>query len=156
LAGTPIAAGQAQIQPVGRLIDGALEVLRVYEGFQKQQPMAKALLPIGTKPLVAQRKNLGAEIGTMPVGQNEKPAVVGDQFEPVIIVLVVKIPADPPIAHRAFPCRGRKAQQRHPLILVAGHVPKRLTDLGQIAQVVMRRHQLAMKPLLVVLNGTHS
>jgi hypothetical protein len=118
--------------------------------------MAKALLPIAGQPAVAQRQDLGAQIPMMPVGQNQKTAIVGDQLEPVIIILMVKIPADPPIAHRAFPRGRRKTQQRHPLLVIGGHIPQGMTDLGQIPQVMMRRHQLAMKRFFAALNGTDS
>ena len=153
LAGAGIAAGKSQIQPVGRTIDGAVETW-VDEGLQKQQPMAKALLPIASQPAVAQGENLRAQIRTMPIGQNHKPAIVSDQFEPVIIILMVKIPTDPPIPHCAFPRGCRKTQQRHPLLVIGGHVPQSVTDLGQISQVMMRRHQLAMKRLFAAFNGT--
>jgi len=59
----------------------------VDEGLQEHQPMAKALLPIAGQPAVAQRQDLGAQITMMPVGQNQKTAIVGDQLEPVIIIL---------------------------------------------------------------------
>jgi hypothetical protein len=86
--------------------------------------MAEAFLPVVRQPLLAQGQNLGAEIGTMPVGQNKKPAVVGDQFESVVIILTVKIPADPPIAHRAFPRGGGNVQQPHPLFVIGDCVPQ--------------------------------
>jgi hypothetical protein len=92
----------------------------------------------------------------MPIGQDQKTAVVGDQFEPVVIILMVKIPADPPIAHRAFPRGCRKVLQRHPLLVISGHVPQGLTDLGEKTQVVMGCHQLAVNGLFVALNKTDS
>ena len=42
--------------------------------------MAKALLPIGTQPPLAQREDLGTQIRTMPVRQDQKTAVVGYQL----------------------------------------------------------------------------
>lgn len=156
LTGAPIAAGKPQIHPVSGPIDSARKALRVNEGLQEKQPMAKMFLPIQSQPSLAQRENLRAEIPMMPTGQDQKPAVVGNEFEPVIIVLMVKIPADPSIAHRAFPGGGRKAQQRHPLLVISGHVPHSLTDLWQIPQVVMFGHQAPIKRLFVPLNRTHS
>src|SRR3989442_7820231 len=69
---------------------------------------------------------------------------------------MVKVPADPLIAHRTFPGGGRKGQQRDPLIVISGHVPQGLTDLRQISQVVMLGHQLAVMPLFGALYHTHS
>ena len=75
----------------------------------------------------------------MPVGQNQKPAVVGQQVQAVI--LVAEIPADPPIPNRALPGCGGKAQQGNPLIVPGDDIPQGFANLGQRPQVMMRLHQ---------------
>ena len=92
--------------------------------------MAEVLLPIGAQPLLTQGQNLGAEVTVVPVGENQEPAVVGNQCQSVIVILMMKIPADPLIAHGTLPGSRRKGQQRDPLILIGGHVPQGLTNLG--------------------------
>ena len=52
----------------------------------------------------------------------------------------------------ALQCRGRKAQQRDPLLPPACHIPQRLADLRQIAQVVMLAHELLVAGLLAGTN----
>ena len=74
----------------------------------------------------------------MPVGQDQKAAVVGDQREPPI--LRAKIPANPAIPHAAFQRRARETELRHPLVTLRGDVPERLTNLRECAQIVVARH----------------
>ena len=88
----------------------------------------------------------------MPVGQDHRTAVVGYEFEPVIDILVVEVPADPAIAQGVFPRCCRKDERRRLLLVIGGHVPQVFTDLGRKTQVVMRRYQLVMKLLFAVLH----
>ena len=79
----------------------------------------------------------------MPGGQDEKPAVVGQQMQAIILVAVR--PPDPAIPHCTFPGGGRKTEQRHPFGLPAGYVPEGFANLGERAQIMMRVHEL-VKP----------
>ncbi len=76
----------------------------------------------------------------MPGGQDEKPAVVGQQMQAIILVPVR--PPDPAVPRRAFPGSGRKAEQRHPFGLPDGHVPEGFANLGERAQIMMRVEEL--------------
>src|SRR2546429_241153 len=70
-------------------------------------------------------------------------------------ILLAEAPTDPAIACRALQCRGRKAQQRDPLLPPARHVPKRFSNLGQMAQVVMLSHELLVARLFAGMNEPH-
>ena len=131
LAGSAKAACVAQIGPIRRLVDGALVAFGVDESLQQHQGMAEAPPPVGGEPPFAQGKCARAEVWVMPVGQDQKAAVVGDQVQAVALVAVA--PANPAIPHGAFPCRRRKAEQSHPLAEVGRHVPKGFADLGERA-----------------------
>ena len=82
----------------------------------------------------------------MPVGQDEKAAVIDDQLEAVI--LMAEAPSDPLIPCSALQRRSGKTQQGHPLIAPEGNVPERLADLGQSPQVMMLPHQFLVTLLL--------
>ena len=90
--------------------------------------MAKSLLPVGIQASLAQGQNSGTEIRKMPVGQDEKAAVIDDQFEAVI--LQAKVPPDPAISGRALQGGGGKTHQGDPVIVPGGDVPEGLADLG--------------------------
>ncbi len=45
-------------------------------------------------------------------------------------------PANPTVSGATFPGCGRKTQQCHPFIAIAGDIPKRVTNLSHITQVV--------------------
>src|SRR5439155_15651302 len=80
-------------------------------------------------------------------------AIVDHQLQAGI--LLAEAPTDPAIACRALQCRGRKAQQRDPLLPPARHVPKRFSNLGQMAQVVMLSHELLVARLFAGMNEPH-
>ena len=81
----------------------------------------------------------------MVLGQDQKPAVVGDEVQ--AIVLVAKTPPDPGVTCRALPGRGGEAQQGQPLAMPGGDIPQGVADLRQCSQVVMRLHQRLEAPL---------
>src|SRR2546429_9187598 len=70
-------------------------------------------------------------------------------------ILLAEPPTDPAIACRALQCRGRKAQQRDPLLPPARHVPTRFSILGQMARVVMLSHELLVARLSAGMNEPH-
>jgi hypothetical protein len=84
----------------------------------------------------------------MPLRQDQKTAVVGDQLQAVILMAVV--PTDPLVAYRAFPSRCRKTQQDNPFPPIVGSIPKRLADLANRAEIVMGVQQLLETPLLAL------
>ena len=65
----------------------------------------------------------------MPIGKDEKAAVIDDQLE--AIILMAKVPADPAIPCSALQCSGGKAQKGYPLIAPESNVPERFADLRQ-------------------------
>ena len=81
----------------------------------------------------------------MPVGQDEKAAVIDDQLEAVI--LMAEVPPDPAIPCSALQGRGGKPQKGYPLIAPSSDVPESLADLGQRTQVMVLLHQFLV-PLL--------
>jgi len=87
----------------------------------------------------------------MPVGQNEKAAVIDDQLEAVI--LMAQVPPDPTIPCSTLQSRGGKAQKGYPVIAPEGDVPESFADLRQGAQAVMLLHQFLITLLFEWMNG---
>src|SRR4030042_920732 len=87
----------------------------------------------------------------MPVGQDEKAAVIDDQLEAVI--LMAEVPPDPTIPCSVLQSRGRKAQKGDPLIAPEGNVPEGFADLRQTTQVMMLLHQFLIMLLFEWTNG---
>ena len=87
----------------------------------------------------------------MPVGQDEKAAVIDDQLEAVI--LMAEVPPDPTIPCSALQSRGGKAQKGYPLIAPEGNVPEGFADLRQGPQVMMLLHQFLITLLFEWTNG---
>ena len=87
----------------------------------------------------------------MPVGQDEKAAVIDDQLEAVI--LMAEVPTDPTIPCSALQGRGGKAQKGYPLIAPEGNVPEGFADLRQGTQVMMLLHQFLITLLFEWTNG---
>src|SRR5271166_1577345 len=118
--------------------------LRTY----RSKDFAVTVIPPQT-PLT-ERENARTPIEQVPVGKNQKAAIVDHQLQAGIVL--AQAPTDPAIARGALQCRGRKAQQRDPLLPPACHIPQRLADLRQIAQVVMLAHELLVAGLLAGTN----
>ena len=56
-------------------------------------------------------------------------------------ILGAEVPAHPGVTRPALQRRGRKHCQRKPHTVQVRHIPHRLPDLGQGAQIMMRLHQ---------------
>lgn len=100
--------------------------------------MAEGVLPIGIEAALAEGENAGGEIGQVPLGQDEKTAVIGDQLEAVI--LKAEGPSDPAISRGTFPGGSGEAEEGDPLITPEGHVPEGFANFGQGPQVMMSLH----------------
>lgn len=150
--GAPKAFGVPHIDPVRGFVEGSLEPSRIDKGFQQQQRMPKALLPVSRQAPLAQRQGARRQVGPMPGRQDQEPAVVGQQRQ--AIVLMAERPPDPAIPNRTFPGGGGKAEQRDPGLAPSGHVPEGFADLGKGAQIMMRLHQLLIPQFFGTLNGT--
>jgi hypothetical protein len=87
----------------------------------------------------------------MPVGQDEKAAVIDDQLEAVI--LMAEVSADPVISGSALQSGGGKAQKGYPLIAPEGNVPEGFADFRQGTQVMMLLHQSLIALLFGRTNG---
>src|SRR5207244_2257102 len=109
--------------------------------------------PIPRQTPLTERENAGPQIEQVPVGKNQKAAIVDHQLQARI--LLAEAPTDPAIACRALQCRGRKAQQRDPLLPLARHVPKRFSSLWQMARLVMLSHELLVARLFAGMNEPH-
>lgn len=135
----------ADILPVCRFINGSQEMLRVHKGLQQHQKMAKGVLPISGKSLLAQRQYARTQIRDMPVRKDQKTAVVGHKFQ--TIILMTRAPADPLVPCSALPGCSGEADKGNPLVTPNGNVPKSFADLGQITQIMMCLHQFLIVPL---------
>jgi hypothetical protein len=135
----PIAAGLAHLVPDGGAVDRAVKPLWVDKGLQQQQGVTEALRTVSGLAPFAQRQHPRGEVRHVMFGEDQKPTVVGDQIQ--TIVLAAKFPADPGVARGTRPGRGREAQQCQPLSLPDGDIPQRVPDLRQRPQIVMGRHQ---------------
>jgi len=134
----PRALGLTQTDPVGRAVDGARKTCRIDEGLKQQQGLLEVRQPVAGDTLLTKRQDFGAQVGQMPLWQDQKPAVVSDEFESPVLVAVV--PPDPAVTRGALQSRGGKTQRRGPLPINEGNVPQRVADLGQVAQVVVLLH----------------
>src|SRR5277367_4696195 len=139
------------VDPVRRPIHRPAKTLRVHKGPQQQHAMTEGGLPIARQTPWAERQNPRPQIENMPVGQDEKAAVVDHQLQAA--VALAKVPADPAIARRTLEGRGRKAQQRHPFLPPGGDIPQRFADLRQGPQVMMLFHQLLVTWLVAGTKG---
>ena len=54
---TPVALGQSQFNPVGRAIHTTMKSSGIDKGFQQEQPMTEALLPVGGYPAFGEREH---------------------------------------------------------------------------------------------------
>ena len=140
------------VDPVRRPIHRPAKTLRVHKGFQQHHRRDRTLASQSlARRLWQSDRTRDPKLHTMPVGQNEKAAVVDDQLQAAIAL--AKVPTDPTIAHRALEGRGGKAQQRYPFLPPGGDVPERLADLRQSPQVVMLPHQFLVTGLIAGTNG---
>ena len=137
---TPEPAGVSHQTPVRGAVDRAMEPGGVDKRLQQQQRMAETHWPITHDPARAQPQHPRPEIGTAPPRQKQQPGVVGDQMKPSILGAEVGSPSPP---RRRAPgtstqYRGRKHRQGEPRPVEMRHIPQRLSDLGQGAQIRRR------------------
>lgn len=76
----------------------------------------------------------------MPARQDQKPAVVGQPFQPV--VLMAEAPPDPTVTRGTFQGGGGETEDGDPLITKSGDIPDGFAYFWQGLEVVMRMHQL--------------
>jgi len=88
-----------------------------------------------------------ATFGRCQVRQHAISGVVRQQVQARILLPIA--PADPAVAGGNLQCGRREAQQRHPLLAPARHVPQRLANLPQRPEVVVRLHQLLVASALL-------
>src|SRR5437870_13404202 len=101
------------IDPIRGPIHRPAMTLRVDKGFQQHHAVPERVFPIPRQTPLTERENAGPQIEQVPVGKNQKAAIVDHQLQAGI--LLAEAPTDPAIACRALQCRGRKAQQRDPI-----------------------------------------
>ena len=87
----------------------------------------------------------------MPVGQDEKPAIVDDQLQAVI--LMTEVPTDPAIPGSTLQGCSGKAQKSYPVIVPSGDVPESFANLGQRTQVMMLLHEFLVTLLFERTSG---
>src|ERR1039457_1769632 len=71
-------AGLSHSNPVGCLVSGAPETVRLHKGLQQVKPMVVARLPVGIDAPNDLRKEVTGQVPHLHPRQNEKTAVVGD------------------------------------------------------------------------------
>ena len=133
-----VSLSQSKIDPVGCPIDAAMKAFRVHKCLQQQQSMTETCLPIRNHTPLHKRQHSGADIRAIPAGQNQESTVVGNPVQAAI--LDAKVPSDPTITYAALQRRCRQAQLRDPLLTPRRHIPNRLANLIQRAQIMVARH----------------
>ena len=88
-----MALGPADAGPVSGAVDSAVIARRIDKRFQQRQGLVETRQPVRADAALAWRQYLRAEIGAVAVRQDQEAAVIGDEFEPA--VLVPEIPPDP-------------------------------------------------------------
>ena len=152
-AHAPEAARAADAGPVRGAVRRAAEARRIDERLEQQQRMAETFRPVRRRPPRAQRQHARRQVRHAPGGQHQEAAVVREQV--LAVVLGAEVPADPAVAGGALQRRRREARQRHPLAAPDRGVPPRLADLRQRTEVVVRRHQPLVAPLVAGRHGLH-
>src|SRR5208337_1080857 len=89
----------------------------------------------------------------MPLGQNQKTSVVGNQMQAV--KFQGRCPANPGVPRTALQGGGPPAQQRHPLLRAGGYIPEGLSYDGTESQIVMGVHQLPPARSLLATHRTN-
>src|SRR5271157_204782 len=89
----------------------------------------------------------------MPLGQNQKADVIGNQMQ------TAKFqggrPANPGVPRTTLQGGGTPAQQRHPLLRAGGYIAEGLSYEGPESQVVMGVHQLSPARSLLATHRTN-
>ena len=75
------ACGQSEIEPVGREITGSFEAPLINKGFQVIDGMLVDALPVPDKDLGHLGQDMGSQTKDLDPGQDEEPAVVGNEGE---------------------------------------------------------------------------
>jgi len=91
----PVAAaprGLTDADPVRSLITGAPKAITFHKGFQEIYGMAVFLYPVRTDTPGDSAQNVAGQVRNFDPGQNQKPHVVGHEFE--IDLPCLHIPAD--------------------------------------------------------------
>ena len=140
LMGPAKAFGVAHIQPVRSSVNRSVETLRVHEGLDQDDGMAKPLAPVTAQTFLAQSQYARSQIRHVEVRQDHKAAVVDHEFQP--IKLMAKVPTNPAIAGGALPGAGGEAHQGEPLRAPNGDVPEGFADLRKRTQIVVLLHQI--------------
>ena len=135
-----VAAGPADGDPVGGAVDRAAVALRVAEGFQEQEWMMVAGLPVGIDAPRTEAEEAGAQVRLASAQQQAH--IVGNQVQPP--EPVARAPADPVVARRALERRSREGRQRRPCATaVVGRIPYGFADLRCCAEVMMFVKEIA-------------
>jgi hypothetical protein len=91
-----------------------VETAGVNKGLEEQERMTEPLFPITNDSLLTQRKHTGTQIRDVPVGKDEKPAVVYYPLQPIILVAIV--PPNPAVPGGTLPCGCGKRKKGEPFI----------------------------------------
>jgi hypothetical protein len=83
--------------------------------------MTEGRFPVARQTPLAERQNARSQIENMPAGQDEKSAVIDDQFQAAIAM--PEMPTDPAISRRTLEGGGGKAQEGNPFPTPGGDIP---------------------------------
>jgi len=119
-------ARAARYLPVGGAVTSTGEAGGVDEGFGQQEGMTVNPLPIRRETAQIQRQHPRGQIGQMGVGQDQKPGIVGQQMQTLIVQH--PWPTDPGIARAALERRRLPAEQGKPAFIGHGDVTQRLAE----------------------------
>jgi hypothetical protein len=127
-----MALGLADAGPVSCAVDGAAITGRIDKGFQQEQELIETREPVRADAALTQRQHFRCKVRQMAIRQDQKAAIVGDEFEAP--VLVPEVPSNPLVARSALQRRCREAQQRNPFMFAGGDIPERMAYLRQVAK----------------------
>lgn len=136
----PAASGFSRQQPVIYTIDNPLMEIRIDKCLKQQQWSGKMPHPVTRQTLATGRQNARAQIRIMMTGQNQKPRIVHDEPQPVVMDL--RDQTNPSVPGRTLQCGRRKTDQCNPPSLVPGHIVQFVTNPPQGATTMMFCHQV--------------
>ena len=126
--------------PVGCVVNPAVETLRVDKGFRQLKRMAVNLAPVGAEGAQIETQNTRPKITQpSPPGKQQIARVVHHQVQ--TLHLRRRLPANPAIARPTLPRPNLPPNQRKPLAIMHEHITQTATRKALEAKVMMLVHQ---------------
>src|SRR5208337_3040651 len=129
------AGGLTDVSPVGGLVAGAAEAIRLHESLQQHRAITVALLPVVGQLAGDVAEDFRSHALRLHPGQDQKARVVDDQMHSQAPLLGA--PADELITGLSFPGGGAKAQQRDKAAIDGNEVAQLRPRERCVAQVMI-------------------